>query len=132
MTGPWVVLGLAVGAGLGAVNARAVGAALVSGLHLAFLAFMLLAPFTNNRTLLVAHFWVTPFLWLHWALNDDTCALTALEKLLRGVDDTGSYVHAVVGPVFKIADADVRLASWYASVALWCVTAYRVRLTELW
>ena len=106
--------------------AAGLAAAAVGALHLALVAFMLLAPFSANRSVLVAHFVAAPFLWLHWALNEDTCALTALEKALRGVDDDGSFVHAVVSPVFKIRDADARVASWYASLALWLVTAVRL------
>lgn len=103
--------------------------ALVVGLaHAAFLAFMVLAPFSSNRQALVLHALVTPFLWVHWALNDDTCFLTLVEKRLRGVhDNNDSFMHQLVSPIYAIRDADVRAWSWAASIALWLVTLSRVR-----
>lgn len=112
----------AVGSWIPVLMAWAVGV-----LHVVFIAFMLTAPFSSNRTLLATHVVVTPFLWLHWWLNDDTCALTIVEKKLRGIsDDDKSFVHALVSPVYKIRDADVRVASWYASITLWLVAVARV------
>lgn len=105
-------------------------AALISVVHVAFLAFMVAAPFGSSRVGLALHFVLTPFLWLHWLMNDDTCFLTLLEKRVRGVDDDGSFVHALVGPVYKIEDADLRAWSWVASFALWMVTAARIRKAD--
>ena len=105
--------------------------ALVNALHAAFLAFMVLAPFSSDRRVLALHLLTTPFLWLHWWLNDDTCALTLLESTLRGVEPSRCFVHAVVSPIYKVADEDVRLASWYASVGLWLVTLARVSWADV-
>jgi hypothetical protein len=105
---------------------RDAAATLVCALHWLFVAFMVVAPFTSSRPALVLHAIVTPFLWVHWALNDDTCALTLLEKRLRGVDDGDSFFHAVVSPVYKIRDGDVRALCWAASALLWAVTLTKV------
>jgi len=103
-----------------------IAAGLVSVLHTAFVLFMIWAPFSSNRTALVLHLTITPFLWIHWILNDDTCALTLLEKKLRGCDDSSSFFYALVSPVYKVRDADVRSASWLLSVVLWLVTLSKV------
>ena len=95
-------------------------------LHAAFVAFMAWAPFSGHRPALLAHLAVTPFLWVHWLLNADTCVLTALERHFRGVDASGSFFHSLVSPVYKIPDADVRALAWIASVALWIKTARQV------
>lgn len=108
------------------------GAALVSLLHWAFILFMLWAPFSSSRTALVLHLLVTPFLWVHWLLNDDTCALTLLEKKMRGLSDDGSsFFYALVSPVYKVRDGDMRVACWVASVALWLVTLSRVSRADV-
>lgn len=101
-------------------------AALVWVLHVLFVAFMVWAPFSDSESALALHFLGTPFLWLHWLLNDDTCALSLLEKRLRGVSDRNSFFHNLVSPVYKIRDEHVRVLAWGASVGLWFVSASRV------
>ena len=105
---------------------RLVWSGLIWVLHAAYIAFMALAPFSSSRTLLVMHALTTPALWVHWLLNDDQCALTMLEKAVRGVGDDRSFFHALVSPVYKVRDADVRAACWVASAALWAVTMSKV------
>lgn len=97
-------------------------AGLVGAIHAAFAGFMVLAPFASDRAWVAAHALVTPFLWLHWLLNDDTCALTLVEARLRGVADRDSFVYKVVSPVYKIRDEEC----WYASAALWAVSVFRL------
>lgn len=110
-----------------ATMATGLAAGLISALHWAFVLFMAWAPFSSNRTALVLHLVVTPFLWLHWLLNDDTCALTLLEKKIRGLeDDSHSFVYNLVSPVYKVRDADVRTVCWMLSILLWLVTLSRV------
>lgn len=107
-------------------------ATLVSILHWAFVLFMVWAPFSSNRAALVLHLLVTPFLWAHWLLNDDTCALTLLEKKLRGLDDNSkSFFYSVVSPIYKVRDENLRVCAWMLSVALWLVTLARVRWADV-
>jgi hypothetical protein len=103
-------------------------ASVVALAHAAFLVFMIAAPFGSCRQALVLHALVTPFLWVHWALSDDTCFLTLVEKRLRGLQDNSeSFMHRLVSPIYNIRDADVRTMSWAASLVLWLVTLSRVR-----
>lgn len=95
-------------------------------LHVAFVLWMVLTPFSNNEPMLVLHLFVGPFLWMHWLLSDDTCSLTLLESYLRGVPCDKSFFHSVVSPVYKIQDDDIRAASWVASVVLWLITLSKV------
>ena len=97
-------------------------------LHVALVAFVVLAPLVPR--LLPLHAALVPLLWLHWATNEDTCALTELEKRLRGVDEGDSFVHAVVGPVFRVQDSAVRRACWAVSAAAWAVTLARLWATR--
>ena len=95
-------------------------------LHMLFLLWVLIVPFTNNEPMLVLHLIVMPFLWFHWWLNDDTCALTLMERHLRGVESEESFFHSLVSPVYKIKDKDLRTVSWVLSVALWLITVSKV------
>lgn len=106
---------------------RGLAANVISALHWALVLFMVWAPFGSSRTALVLHLIATPFLWAHWLLNDDTCFLTLVEKQLRGLEnDSASFFHALVSPVYKMPDSDVRAACWLASIVLWLVTLSRV------
>lgn len=106
--------------------------AAIWGLHLVLVGFMVLAPFSANRAVLVAHLVATPFLWLHWLLNSDACALTLLEQQLRGgVPAHRTFMHALVSPVYKVSDADVRSVAWLGSALLWLVTLSRVRWSDV-
>ena len=104
---------------------------LVWALHVAFLGFMMWAPVSGNKLALVAHVLVTPFVWVHWVLNDDTCALTLLEKRVRGCDDASSFMYNLVSPVYKVRDADMRAWSWAGSVVLWLVSVSQVRWADV-
>lgn len=95
-------------------------------LHLLFLLWVVVTPFTNNEPMLVLHLMVMPFLWFHWWLNDDTCALTLMEQHLRGVQQEDSFFHSLVSPVYKIRDSDMRTVSWIASIVLWLITLSKV------
>lgn len=95
-------------------------------LHILFVLWVLAVPFTDNEPMLVLHLMVMPFLWLHWAVNDDTCALTLAERHLRGVGSEESFFHNLVSPVYKIRDDDLRVVCWWFSVGLWLVTLSKV------
>ena len=105
----------------------ALAASLVCLAHLAFVGFVLLAPFSSDPGTLRMYVLLMPFVWLHWVLNDDTCALTMLECKLRGVQATESFVHRIVSPVYKLPEQQSRLLAWLVSGGLWAVALYRAR-----
>ena len=94
--------------------------------HVLFVAWVVVAPFSRDAFTLVLHLIVMPFIFLHWATNDDTCALTLLERRLRGVDADHSFFHNLVSPVYKIRDEQLRPALWCAALALWLITLSKV------
>lgn len=95
-------------------------------LHVLFVAWVAITPFTNNKPMLVLHLVVMPFLWLHWLLNNDTCALTVAERYLRGVDKSESFFHNLVSPIYVIKDDDLRGFCWLASFVLWLISLAKV------
>jgi hypothetical protein len=95
-------------------------------LHVMFVVWVLWVPFSNNEPMLVLYMFVIPFLWMHWLLNQDTCALTLLERYLRGVDSSESFMHNVVSPVYVIRDDQLRAVCWVASAVLWLIALRKV------
>lgn len=99
--------------------------------HVAFVTFLVCAPFSSNARVLVLHYLCVPLVWLHWLTNDQTCVLTLLEKRARNVENDESFFHALLSPVFNISDEGVRRACWAASAMLWSVTASKVSCTDV-
>ena len=91
-----------------------------------FVAWVCWAPFSGSDTMLVMHALLVPFLWLHWLINDDTCALTLLESWLRGVDARSSFFHRLVSPVFKLHAEHTDYAAWGGTALVWCVSLARL------
>ena len=56
---------------------------IVNILHIIFVLFVIVVPFTSSNYLLFMHSIFIPFLLFHWIINDNTCALTIIERKLR-------------------------------------------------
>lgn len=91
-------------------------------LHGAFVALNVIAPLSPYPELWRYHALVMPFLYLHWITNDDTCALTLLERKLRGVSCDDSFFHSLVSPVYKFKAGTF---IWFASLVLWIISMVR-------
>jgi hypothetical protein len=107
-------------------SSTAAGIFVVRLVHVAFVAWMVWAPFSNNDAMLVLHAMVCPFLFLHWATSSDGCALTIIEAKLRGVPLRESFVHGIVAPIYVIPDHAVRRTVFVATLGLWAVTLSKV------
>lgn len=45
---------------------------------------------------------IIPFVFFHWAINDDTCALTILESSLTGKEQKDTFFGRLMKPIFTI------------------------------
>ena len=103
-------------------------ATVIRAIHIVFIAWVVYAPFSGNDQFLLMHAVICPFLMLHWMTRSAGCALTLLEKRLRGLEDDGeSFVHKIVAPIYVIDDATLKLVVFGATMGLWIVT-----LSKLW
>lgn len=72
-------------------------------LHVVFFLFMILAPFVKYKVFNLLYLIIAPFILFHWILNNDTCALTELEKKLRGTcHSKNTFFGSLVGPVYNL------------------------------
>ena len=104
--------------------------AIIRYFHVALIMFMIMIPFSKNINLIRLHLILIPFLIAHWLTNNDTCALTELEKYLS--NKTCNYdtmIGSIVGPVFKLENADQisRYLVYTGSILLWSVSLYEYR-----
>ena len=83
---------------------------IVKIIHLLFVLFVLVAPFSTNRKILDFYIVLIPFLFLHWITNNDTCAFTELEKFLTNKQkNEDTFIGSIVSPIFKITNRDYYL-----------------------
>lgn len=100
--------------------------------HVGFIVWMVWAPFSGMRDMVLLHAAICPFLMAHWIMHSDGCALTVLEKQLRGLEnDSESFIHRLVAPVYVIDDAVLKRVVFIATLGLWSVSLYRI-LHDYW
>ena len=95
-------------------------------IHLVFLIGILVVPFTNNRRNLEFYSILIPFLFYHWSVNDDTCALTQMEMIITGQHKEETFMHRVVSPIYKMEDNEVNNLTKTVFFFLWAFVQYRL------
>jgi hypothetical protein len=105
-------------------------------IHILVIIFVVIVPFTNNNFLLLMHSIIIPFIMLHWMLNNDTCAITMMEKYVRIQMNGGTYIddkdcisHKIIGPVYNFMNEHIDYSrwTWIMTSILWFVTLYKIR-----
>lgn len=104
--------------------------------HAALVVWVVVTPWLplsrpGASSLLLLHALVCAFLLGHWLLDNTTCALTLLEKHIRGVQDDQSFVHRLVSPVYRISDARLRVWVRWATLGLMGVSLWRLSRRHL-
>lgn len=116
---------------------------LIQLIHILVRIFIIAVPFIGDEYWLTLHVVVVPFIMLHWFTNQTVCALTEIEKFVRGGcadDDTffgklmvpiyknESFVGAVISPFYEIQDKNTeKMAVWIGLTLLWLVTLFRLQ-----
>jgi len=95
-------------------------------IHLVFLIGILVVPFTNDRRNLEFYSILIPFLFYHWSVNDDTCALTQAEMMVTGQQKEETFMHRVVSPIYKMEDNDINNMTKTVFFFLWAIVQYRL------
>ena len=105
---------------------------LVRVIHIIFILWMIWAPFSKHDESLVMHAIVAPFLMIHWMTGNSQCALTLLEKHLRGLeDDTQSFIHSIVAPVYVISDESLKTWVFASTIVLWFISLSRINVKRV-
>lgn len=95
-------------------------------IHVLFLLAILIVPFTNSEKNLEFYAIVIPFIFYHWSVNDDTCALTQAEMYVTGKEKDETFMGRVVGPIYKMEENDVNKLTKTLFFALWAFVQYRL------
>ncbi len=106
----------------------------ITFLHILFICFIVFAPFVPFDNILILHFIITPFLMMHWLSNNNTCALTIVERNIRQKffneqDDDNCFTCKLIEPVYDITKNNNQVKIIYSvTLLLFLVSACRVYL----
>lgn len=104
---------------------------LVRLIHLVFVLFMILIPFTHAHEYLLLHSILVPFLFFHWITNNDTCALTELEKLLSNkTNSEDTFIGSIISPIYKIESSkmhcNLKKFTKISLILLWALSLEKI------
>jgi hypothetical protein len=95
-------------------------------IHLVLFITMLVIPFLKNTQLLEMYSLLVPFIFYHWSVNDDTCALTQMEMYVTGNIKEETFFGRIMGPIYKMEDTDANNLLKTVMFGLWMLVQYRL------
>ena len=95
-------------------------------IHFCFLLWILVTPFLNDRRQLEFYGMIIPFIFYHWSVNDDTCAMTQLEMMLTNQEKEKTFMHRVVSPIYVMEENDVNKITKTVFFTLLAFSQYRL------
>jgi len=95
-------------------------------IHLVLFITMLVIPFLKNTQLLEMYSLLVPFIFYHWSVNDDTCALTQMEMYVTGNNKEETFFGRIMGPIYKMEDNDANNLLKTVMFGLWMIVQYRL------
>jgi hypothetical protein len=96
----------------------------IFGLHVLALLFVIGTPFVGSPKWILIDLMFMTSIYIHWLLNDNTCALTVLEKCIRGTpEDKSTFFGRLFGEAYSFGKEN--RASWGIIVALMLIATFR-------
>jgi len=96
----------------------------IFGLHVLLFLFVVGAPFFASPDWILIDLMLMVSIYFHWILRDNTCALTVLEKFIRGTpDDKETFFGRLFGEAYTFG-RDSKI-SWAVIMFLILIAAYR-------
>jgi len=92
---------------------------------------MLVVPFMKNKQNLEFYSLLVPFIFFHWSVNDDTCALTQMEMAVTGNGKDETFFGRVMGPIYKMDDTESNNFLKSILFFLWLLVQYRLNRIDL-
>ena len=104
---------------------------LVRTLHLLFVIFMVLVPFSYRRDYLIMHTILVPFLFFHWITNNDVCVLTELEKYFSNKQNNeDTFIGSIISPIYKIEtsklNCNLKKVTKVFTLLLWAISTEKI------
>jgi hypothetical protein len=105
----------------------------ISVLHVLVILFVVCTPFSNSNYLLLMHIIIVPFIILHWYINNNSCSLTAMEKIIKdktagqNTDKEDCFSYKFIAPIydFKKNTKDFSSFTYVLTIGLWLLSVYK-------
>jgi hypothetical protein len=94
--------------------------------HTLLLLLGIILPFVGQRKYLEFYSILIPILFLHWALNDDTCFLTNLEQMVTDQPKERTFMGRLVGPIYNLSDDSIGKAIKVILFSLWLFLQFKL------
>ena len=72
-----------------------------------------------------------PFIFFHWSINDDTCALTQMEMVMTGNKKEETFFGRIMGPIYIMDDTDANNLLKTLLFSLWMLVQIRLDRIDL-
>lgn len=98
-------------------------------LHIIYILFVFIVPFTNSNQLLVLHVMMMPLMLMHWYVNNNVCSLTELEMSINGNrDSTKCYTCKIVYPIYDFTRNyhSFVILSYVVVIILWLISVWKL------
>jgi hypothetical protein len=73
-------------------------------IHVLIVITGIVVPFIGTPQILSLYSIIVPFLFYHWAVNDDTCFLTQVEVLVTSTPKERTFMGRLIGPIYNLSD----------------------------
>ena len=103
---------------------------IIFGLHVAVFLTGVLMPLIGNRQFLLLYSLLIPFIFFHWSVNDDTCALTQLEMILTKEPKHRTFMGRFIGPIYNVSDDELGKMKKGLFFCLWVFAQWRLGLIK--
>ena len=100
-------------------------------IHLVLFIATLVIPFLKNTQLLEMYSILIPFIFYHWSVNDDTCALTQMEMYVTGNNKEETFFGRIMGPIYMMEDTEASKILKTILFCLWLFVQYRLGRIDL-
>jgi hypothetical protein len=94
--------------------------------HVFLLVLGILLPFIGQTKYLEFYSILIPTLFLHWALNDDTCFLTNLEQMVSDVPKERTFMGRLIGPIYNLSDDGIGKGIKIVLFTLWVYVQFKL------
>lgn len=90
---------------------------LIFFIHILMFLSVVIIPFTNNKILVLINLLFMMLILLHWIVNNNVCALTIAEKMIRGTqDDDQTFFGNIFGKFYTFGKEE--RISWFVIIFL--------------
>ena len=104
---------------------------IIKVIHVLFIIFILVTPFTDNNKLLEYHYTVIPFLLVRWIFNYDKCNITEIEKKLRGLKEDEGFIHKLLKPIYNLPEKSLTIIIYIVTLLLWLKTLSKLFIKNI-